>query len=124
MKKLFLFILIIIFIAFAWHLHIAYKMTKNVELDVSKYSEDDIDFSVKINPISNVITIILRFDLADDDFWSSLGVATADGIAKAPGPQMLERELAKSAREHYDVYSRFIPYRVKIISDTEALLKE
>ena len=117
MKNLFTLIVVLALAAFFYHLYAANKLTTAIERKASKLTTEQMDLSAKMNPFTNVLTIRLSFDFANDDMWNSIGVTLTDGFIQAFGPKKAEQELARKAREKYDVYAMIIPYRVRIVTE-------
>ncbi len=121
MKNLFTLIVVLALAAFFYHLYAANKITTAIERKADKLTTEQMDLSAKMNPFTNLLTIELSFDFASDDMWNSIGVTLADGFTQAFVPHKVEQELARKAREKYDVYAMIIPYRVRIVTEKGAL---
>lgn len=117
MKNLFTLIIVLALAAFFYHLYAANKLTDAIERKAGKLTTENMDLSAKMNPFTNLLTIQLSFDFADDDMWKSLGVTLADGFIQSFGPKKIEQEMAKKARQKYDVYAMIVPYRVRIATE-------
>lgn len=115
-------ILILLIIAgiFLWHWYLSMKIKdRSKELSANnQYS--DMEFSVSVNPFTNLIsmTVTLPPELVDDNnIFAAFGAALSEAMLKNLGPGFLERELNTIAREEYDLFAMFIPYRVRVITE-------
>jgi hypothetical protein len=109
--------------AFIWHAFVTARLNRRAEMVLTDMEQQGVSLSLKINPVTNVVNVYVRFEQADDDPWSGLGTTMAEGIMTALGPQMIERQLAIGARENFDFYAMVIPYRVRIVTGLEAVLE-
>ncbi len=122
MKKIGLVVLVAVVGMVAWHMVLANRMNRNASMlkDLSDAQGNELAMQMKINPVTNVVTVYMRMAPSSDDAWGSLGTTMAEGLLTTIGPQAMERQLAILSREKIDVYAMIIPYRVQILTGADA----
>jgi len=109
MKKFMIASGIIISIMFAWHLWNYLELGARL-----KYvSSESGDFEIKINPITNYVSMRMYLPPTDtDNPYAAAGAALAQSYIQSIGPGIMERQLSAHVYENYDFYSMVVPYKV------------
>lgn len=108
-----------------WHLYFTIKLHEYIDSQLRAIpilnQEIKPEYSVKVNPLNNLINITFSIPAVDsaDNPLSGIGVKFWEMLIQAAGPELIEREINTLARERYNFIAVIIPYRVRINTDSE-----
>lgn len=109
--------LVVAGVALGWHLSLWDEVVDRVEgIPTIRVVDRVVPVAVALNPITNGVEIGLEVQWASkpESIFEDLASAVAGEIAADVWPDAAKRELAKHARERWDVYAIAIPYRVSL----------
>lgn len=101
---------------FAWHLYLTTKLDDQVNATASDETGQAASESIKVNPVTNLVTITIEKppELDDEENpFAGLGAAMGQLAMTAIAP-MVERELNIQAKERFDLFAMLIPYTVRM----------
>lgn len=109
MKKILIILGIVLSLMFTWHIWNYLGLGARL-----KYvSSESGDFKIKINPITNYVSMKMYLaPIESDNPYAIAGAELAQAYIQSIGPGIMEKRLIAHAYENYDFYAMVIPYKV------------
>ena len=102
--------------AFGWHVVFTIGVKQEFEKQNAKNKAEDVETEMAIDVFTNVVTVTVTQPARNpESALEALGLLVAGEIVKATAPGVIERKINQGAREHYDLYSMLVPYKVQMI---------
>jgi hypothetical protein len=110
---------VIIGLVIAWHFYLSISLNNLVRSLQTGSSNSERELSISVNPLTNLVsvTITMPSELNDENPFAALGTTLGKAMIQAVGPGFIEREMNTKARERYDLYAMFVPYRARISTE-------